>query len=161
VTNVLVGKENPATDQSRTLLDGILTFNVNDDFALMANYDFGKDYGPDLFPGVRGAEANWQGIAGYFKAKLHDNVTISNRYEWFDDRQGFMTGTAQELQSYTATAMFPWQDLTFWAEYRRDWSNEDTFHTTSTGLFGPVQGIRAYQNTILLGLTVNLTKEFN
>jgi hypothetical protein len=159
VTNVLVGKE--VGDNSRMLLDGILTFNVNDEISLMANYDFGKDYAADLLPGVRGAEANWQGIAGYVKVKLSDNITISNRYEWFDDRIGFMTGTAQELQSYTATAMFPWQDLTFWTEYRRDWSNADTFHTSSNGLFGPIQGIRAYQNTITLGLTLALTKEYN
>lgn len=159
ITNVLVGKE--AGDNSRTMLDGVLIFNANDDISLMANYDFGKDYGADILPGVRGPEANWQGIAGYFKAKIHENITISNRYEWFDDRIGYMTGTAQELQSYTATAMFPWEDLTFWTEYRRDWSSADTFHTSSTGLFAPVQGIRAYQNTITLGLTVNLTKEFN
>jgi hypothetical protein len=159
VTNLLVGKEVASTDQSRTLLDGILTFNVNDDFALMANYDFGKDYGPNLLPGVRGAEADWQGIAGYFKAKVSDKITISNRYEWFDDRAGFMTGTAQELQSYTATAMIPWEGASFWAEYRRDWSNADVFHTTSTGLFAPTQGIRAYQNTITLGLTYGFTKE--
>jgi hypothetical protein len=157
VTNVLVGKE--VGDNSRTLLDGILTFNVNDEISLMANYDFGKDYGADILPGVRGPEANWQGIAGYVKVKLHENVTLSSRYEWFDDRIGFMTGTAQELQSYTATAMFPWQGLTLWTEYRRDWSNVDSFHTTSDGVFGPIQGLRAYQNTITLGMTYAFTKE--
>jgi hypothetical protein len=159
VTNILVGKENPATDQSRILLDGILTFNLNDDIAFMANYDFGKDYGLDLLPGVRGPEVNWQGVAGYVKVKLADKVTLSNRYEWFDDRQGAMTQTAQELQSYTATLMIPWEGATFWGEYRRDWSNEDVFHTTSTGVFAPVQGIRAYQNTITFGLTYAFTKE--
>jgi len=159
VTNVLVGKESATTDSSRTLLDGILTFNVNDDLSLMANYDFGKDHGPDLLPGVQGPEADWQGIAAYFKARVADKITISNRYEWFDDRQGFMTGTPQEIQSYTATAMIPWEGLSFWLEYRRDWSNADVFHTSSTGLFGPIQGIRAYQNTVTLGLTYAFTKE--
>lgn len=160
-TNLLYGKENPLTDESRTLLDGVIIFNVNDDISLMANYDFGRDYAANLLPGVRGPEADWQGVAGYVKVKLHDKISVSNRYEWFDDRQGFMTGTAQELQSYTATAMFPWEGATFWTEYRRDWSNADTFNTSSSGLFGPIQGIRAYQNTITLGLTYAFTKEVN
>jgi hypothetical protein len=163
VTNVLVGKEGTPSlsDETRMLFDGILTFNLNDDIAFMANYDFGKDYASDILPGVRGAEQNWQGVAGYAKVKLGEKVTLSNRYEWFDDRQGFRTATPQELQSYTATVMIPWEGATFWGEYRRDWSNMDTFNTSSSGIFGPIQGIRAYQNTITLGLTYGFTKEVN
>jgi len=161
VTNILVGKESSTTDQTRTMLDGILTFNASGNLSFMANYDFGKDYGPNLLPGVRGREQDWQGFAGYFKAKLSDKVTVSNRYEVYDDREGFTTGNTGVLQSYTATAMFPWEGATFWTEFRRDWSKagSDPFHTTSDGLFGPVQGIRGYQNTITLGLTYGFTKE--
>ena len=158
VTNLLVGKE--VGDNSRTLLDGILTFNANKNISLMANYDFGKDYGPNLLPGVRGPEADWQGIAGYFKAKVSDKFTFSSRYEWFDDRIGFMTGgTPQELQSFTVTGMFPWKDMTFWTEYRRDWSDANTFHSSSPGVFAPVQTLTDHQNTITLGLTYAFTKE--
>ena len=157
VTNVLVGKE--VGDNSRTLLDGILTFNASKNISIMANYDFGKDYGPNLLPGVRGPEADWQGIAGYFKAKVSDHFTFAGRYEWFDDRIGFMTGTPQELQSFTETAMVPWKDMTFWAEFRRDWSDAASFHSTDPGVFAPVQKLKEQQNTITLGLTYAFTKE--
>ena len=137
----------------------ILTFNANKNISLMANYDFGKDYGPNLLPGVRGPEADWQGIAGYFKAKVSDHFTFAGRYEWFDDRIGFMTGTPQELQSFTETAMVPWKDMTFWAEFRRDWSDAASFHSTDPGVFAPVQKLKEQQNTITLGLTYAFTKE--
>lgn len=108
---------------------------------------------------MRGPEADWQGIAAYAKAKVHDKLTLSTRYEWFDDRQGFTTGTAQETQSWTATAMIPWEGIVFWGEYRRDWSDSDVFHTTSNGVFAPTQGLSDHQNTFTLGLTYAFTKD--
>jgi len=158
VGNGLWGKENPATDDARSLYDVIVTFNLNDDISFMANGDYGKDKGNNILPGVSGPTAFWQGVAGYVKVKVHDKVTLSSRYEWFDDHDGFMTGADQELQSYTGTAMVPWKDAMFWLEYRRDWSSADTFHTTSQGIFGPIQGIRGYQNTVQVGLTYAFTK---
>jgi len=158
VTNALIGKEVATTDNARQLYDGILTFNANDKLSFMANYDYGRDKGANLLPGVSGPRVFWQGVAGYVKTKLSDKFTLSNRYEWFDDHQGYMTGSTQEMQSYTATAMIPWQDAMFWLEYRRDWSNADTFNTTSSGVFGPIQGIRSYQNTFAIGLTYGFTK---
>jgi len=159
VANTLVGKE--SSDSSRILLDGIATLNVTDKIAFMANYDFGRDYAADILPGVRGRESDWQGIAAYAKVQLAKQLTVSSRYEWFDDRVGFMTlqPGGQTLQSYTATAMVPWDGANFWMEYRRDWSNANVFHSSSTGLFGPVQGIRDYQNTITLGLTYGFEKK--
>jgi hypothetical protein len=46
---------------------------------------------------------------------------------------------------------------TFWAEYRRDWSNKQGmfFVTESSGTRG-----RLNQDTILFGYTVSFTKDF-
>jgi hypothetical protein len=158
VTNFLVGKENPNTDDARQLFDAILSYNHNDDLAFMANYDYGRDKGDELIPGVSGPRVTWQGIAGYARVKLHDKFTLAPRYEWYQDRNGFTTGTAQEMQSFTLTGRVPWDEAMFYIEYRRDWSDADVFNTASEGLFGPTLGIRSYQNTFLLGLTYSFTK---
>jgi hypothetical protein len=59
------------------------------------------------------------------------------------------TGFNQDLQSFTATAQFPWSDLTLWTEYRRDWSTEAVFNKTQ----GEDSSVRDNQNTITFGLT--------
>jgi hypothetical protein len=55
----------------------------------------------------------------------------------------------QNLQSFTATAQFPWSDLTLWTEYRRDWSTESIFNKTQ----GEDSSVLDNQNTITFGLT--------
>jgi hypothetical protein len=148
--NYLFGKENPATDDTRQVFDGVATYTISPDrVSLMANYDYGFDRD---FSGDR---VIWQGIAAYGKAKLSDALTVAGRYEFFDDRNGFTTGITQELQSFTATAQVPWAGFTLWGEYRRDWSNFDTFNKTEDG----VQSLVDNQNTFTIGLTYGFTRE--
>ena len=141
------------------MFDGVLTIAFNDRFTLMGNYDYGQDKAPNLLPGVSGPEVIWQGVAGYAKVKAHDKVILTGRYEWFDDHQGFRTGTLQELQSGTITGQIPVSDVTIWAEYRKDWSNQSVFNKTTEGIFGPVQSLVDSQSTFTLGLTYAFTKE--
>ena len=159
VTNYLTGKEGQDTDNMRKMFDGVLTIALHDRFTLMGNYDYGQDKGPDILPGVSGPEVNWQAAAGYAKVKAHDKFILSGRYEWFDDKQGFRTGTLQELQSGTITGQIPVSDVTIWAEYRKDWSNQSVFNKTTEGIFGPVQSLVDSQSTFTLGLTYAFTKE--
>jgi Putative beta-barrel porin-2, OmpL-like. bbp2 len=158
VTNFMWGKEDPNTNNGRQLYEGILTYPISDKFSLMADYNYGQDKGPDLLPGVSGPLVIWQGVAGYAKYAL-PHATLAARYEWFQDRNGYRTGTAQELQSATGTVTFPiMTDLNVWGEYRMDWSNQSSFPKTSQGVFGPVQGLDDHQNTFLIGVTYNFTK---
>lgn len=162
VTNYLTGKEGNSTDNMRHLFDGIVTINLHDRFTLMGNVDYGQDKAADILPGVSGPRVVWQGIAGYAKIKAHDKVILSGRYEWFDDQDGFRTGTVQEMQSGTFTAQFPIvNDLVVWGEFRQDWSNRSTFPKTSEGVFAPVQSLTDHQNTFVVGLTYSFTKTVN
>jgi hypothetical protein len=119
ITNLLWGKEIAGSDDARTLLDGILTFNLNEKVSFMANYDYVQDRGFSSFSGISGPRVFWQGVAGYIKVKPVEQMGLSARYEWFGDHNGFATGAAQDLQSYTGTVTVPWSDLTFWGEFRR------------------------------------------
>jgi Putative beta-barrel porin-2, OmpL-like. bbp2 len=150
-TNVLIGRENlvafgiPSTgDGYRQLFDGVLTYKPTQRASLMANYNYTRDkaMGPGVF---------WQGIAAYGKLKANERVTFASRYEWFgDNHNAFRTGINQNLQSFTATAQFPWSDLTLWAEYRRDWSTEAIFNKTQGT---EDSSVLDNQNTITFGLT--------
>jgi hypothetical protein len=166
ITNAMWGKELQGSDKARTTLDGIATFTLNDKVSFQANYDYVKDHQvPSLIPvscTPRGSEPGcavfWQGIAGYVQAKPSDKITLAARYEWFGDHNGFTTGFAQDLQSYTGTATIPWSDLNLWIEYRRDTSDVASFNEYSQGVFGPsVTSVKA-QNTITIGLVYAFTK---
>ena len=160
VTNFLWGKESSAIPDAREMYDGTLMITLTDRITFMANYDYGRDHfaASSIIPGITGPAAHWQGVAGYLKAKAGDKLTLSTRYEWFDDHDGLMTGTAQELQSATGTATIPWSDLNFWLEFRRDWGNRFTFLGTNPGVFGPVTTFREDQTTFTIGLTYTFTK---
>jgi len=92
----------------------------------------------------------WQGVAAYGKVKASKRLTVASRYEWFgDDHNAFRTGINQNLQSYTATAQFPWSDPTLWTEYRCDWSTEAIFNKTQ----GEDSSVLNNQNAVTFGLT--------
>ncbi len=58
---------------------------------------------------------------------------LTGRYEYFNDPNGFSTGTAQHLQEFTATYEYKWAaGLLSRVEYRRDWSNVDFFTKGNT-----------------------------
>src|SRR5882672_1499234 len=92
----------------RHLSDTVITYNPTAKLSLMANYDYGHDHivasetvgVPPFFVGPR---AVWSGLAGYVKYAPNDKYAFSLRGEYFDDNQGFSTGTSQELSEFTAT----------------------------------------------------------
>ena len=62
-------------------------------------------------------------MAGRVQTSTH--TAFSLRYENYNDRQGFITGLNQKLNSFTATGEYKWvQGLLARLEYRRDWSNK-------------------------------------
>ncbi len=84
------------------------------------------------------------------RLRRHEQVTANPRwpdgYEYFDDNQGFATGTAQNVTSSPATYEYKWlTGLLMRGEFRRDWSDVAFFHKGDTSM------VKA-QSTATLGL---------
>jgi len=108
-------------DDWRHLSDTIVTYTVNKQVSVAANYDYAQDK-------VAGESVKWQGIAGYLKYQANDWFALSPRFELFDDKDGFSTGTVQTVKEATVTAEFKHKDgLIMRLEYRGDFSDEAFF----------------------------------
>ncbi len=122
IQNILVGPEQTDNaDDVRTYSDTNLALTLNDKTTAGLNYVYAAD-------SVADEGVNWQGLALYFRRQLTDVFAVSPRLEFFDDKDGFVTGTGQSLKEFTLTGEFKSpQGLIFRAEYRRDWSDQDYF----------------------------------
>lgn len=129
VQNYMAGPEQAANNRDwRRLSDTIVTLTVTPKLSLMANYDYGTDM-------IAGARARWQGAAGYARFQANKWMAFSPRFEWYDDAQGFTTGSVQRLKEVTGTFELKPTDAFIWRlEYRTDLSNAAVFKTASGAL---------------------------
>lgn len=129
VQNYMSGPEQTGNnDDWRQISDTVATFTVNPRLSLMANYDYGTDT-------IAGTKAHWQGMAGYARFQANPWFAFSPRFEWYDDPQGFTTGTVQTLKEVTGTFELKPTDAFIWRlEYRTDFSNQAVFKTAGGGL---------------------------
>jgi len=135
----------------RHLLDTVITYNPTAKLSFMANYDYGRQSFDTVYQSANAIPyplAKWSGLAGYAKYAPNDKWAIALRGEYFDDNQGFTTGTAQELSEFTATLQRTISSkLIARLEGRRDMTDARTF------LRGPAPGTGVSgQNTVTLGL---------
>lgn len=135
------GPEGPnGTDSYRNLFDSIATWTVHPRLSLMTNVDIGRDE-------VDGQTAAWQGVAVYGRVSVRPTWAITPRFEVFEDRDGFATGTAQTLREVTLTSDHTlFRGLSLRLEYRRDWSTAEFFEYRD-------DQFRPRQNTFLVGFT--------
>jgi Putative beta-barrel porin-2, OmpL-like. bbp2 len=140
--NYLGGPQTPDTNSHwRNLSDTVATINVTKKLTLLENFDYGSG---DMIPGVNSVQ--WKGIATYAKYAFNDQYSFGVRYEYFDDRDGFATGTAQHINEYTVTLQRTFaHDLVSRLEFRRDMSNQPFFPRG-------VAELTKNQNTLELGL---------
>ncbi|HYA86576.1 MAG TPA: outer membrane beta-barrel protein, partial [Nitrospirota bacterium] len=90
-----------------------------------------------------GSDAEWYGVAGYAKYDFSDLASGTVRLEYFDDRDGFRTGTPQKVKEVTLTPEFRVaKNLIVRPEYRHDWSDKEFFDS----------GKKKEQDTIALGV---------
>jgi len=130
----------------RFLTDTTLTLTATDKVSLMANYDYGKD-------SVLGTNVKWQGIALYARLQAKSWWALTPRFEWFDDADGFATGTAQKVKEFTITTEQKLgSNLLTRVEYRRDFSDQPFF--TKNGL------PKKSQDNITVGLVYIFTRSF-
>jgi hypothetical protein len=135
------GPENAGTNKGwRELYDTTLLLTPSD----KANFYINYDYGQNKFP-VAG-KAVWTGIAGAAHFQLNNFWAISPRGEWFSDRNGFSTGTKQNLKEFTLTLEGKMAEgLLARLEFRDDWSDQKFFQRGGPGLV-------TSQPTVVLGV---------
>jgi hypothetical protein len=122
IENFMFGPEqNDDNDDWRKMSDTVVTYAATKQVTLAANYDHGQDT-------VDGESVTWHGVAGYAKYQPKDWFAFSPRVEWYRDKDGFSTGTAQTLKEATLTAEFKHKDgIIMRLEYRGDFSDEPFF----------------------------------
>jgi hypothetical protein len=131
--NWMGGPEQPDNnDNFRHLSDTLATYTYNPKLSLAAEYDYGHEKLPT-------GSVHWSGFAGFAKYQATPTVAVSPRFEFYDDADGYTTGTAQKLKEVTGTVELKAADNLLWRiEYRCDWSNQKPF-LKSDGSFQDTQ----------------------
>ena len=140
-TNVYyVGPEKPHTTTGvRHLFDTTVQVNPNDHLSYYINFDYGQD------KNIGSGSSKWTGIAGAAQYKFAKKFAIAGRTEFFDDVDGFATGTKQKLKEVTLTGEYKMTDwLLSRLEFRNDWSDQPFFENKTSG--------SKTQPTFLLGM---------
>lgn len=138
--NYYVGPEKTHTNTGlRQLYDTTVLVNANDKFSYYVNFDYGRD------KNIGQGAAQWAGIAGAARYALTKKFAVAGRLEWFDDPDGFSTGTAQRVKEATFTGEYKMSSwLMSRLEFRDDLSNQPYFQKNA--------GTAKSQPTILLGV---------
>lgn len=126
--NYYTGTEKPDGEKGRRhLYDTTLLLTLTPRLNSYINFDYGVDRL------AAGGNARWVGIAGAARYAVSRWFAVAPRIEWFNDAEGFATGTAQKLKEATLTFEFKMKDgLLSRLEYRRDWSNTRFFERGAT-----------------------------
>lgn len=142
--NYYVGPEKTDTNKGlRQLFDTTVLVNPTRTTSFYVNYDYGVD------KKILGGENRWTGIAGAARFQLTKVFAVSPRVEWFNDADGFATGTVQKVKEATLTGEFKIREgVLTRLEYRRDWSNAPFFDR------GATPGAYKNQDTLLAGLVL-------
>lgn len=122
----------------RHLFDTVATWHVHPRVSVMGNLDIGRDE-------IAGQRVAWHGLAGYVRVQVLPTWHLTPRVEWFEDAQGFATGTSQTLREVTLSSEHALVGgLSARVEYRRDWSSEAFFAYRG-------DQFRRSQHTVLFG----------
>jgi hypothetical protein len=117
-------------NSQRQLLDAVVTWAATDNLTLIVNYDWAKQK-----DGIAiGSDASWEGLAGYAIFTINDQWKATLRAEYFNDKDGFETGTVQKWKEATASLSFlPTKAAEIRFELRNDKSDKAFFTETNSG----------------------------
>jgi hypothetical protein len=140
--NYYIGPDHPHTTKRwRNLYDTSVAVNQTDNLSWYLNFDYGRD--KNIGPGA----SQWTGLAGAARYAIGKKYAVATRLEFFDDCNGLLTGTAQDVKEFTLTGEYK---LTGWlmtrAEFRTDWSSKPVFEKQNQPAGAKTQP------TVLLGL---------
>ena len=78
---------------NRSLMDGVATYHLTSNLTAILNGDYAtqtKTVSPSFVSGV--GTVTWGGVAGYLSYALNPKVTVTGRYEFLTDPQGYLSG---------------------------------------------------------------------
>jgi Putative beta-barrel porin-2, OmpL-like. bbp2 len=144
--NVLTGPEQDNSNNKRTLCDVVATIKPVKKLSFILNYDYGYESKVTDAAGTYLGGVHWDGISGIAKYDISDKNSAAIRGEYFDDKDGARTGTAQKLKEVTLT----WETkldggIIVRPEYRHDMSNVESFDNNT----------KQSQDTLALGVMYN------
>ncbi len=141
--NYYVGPEKNTDAGRRHFFDTVLTMNPDDKTSMYVNLDIASDKSK-----IAG-DNKWWGIGFAARRQINSWFAMSPRIEFYDDKNGFITGTPQKLKEFTITGEVKMQKgfLTR-LEYRKDWSDKPYFDR------GNQTGNHKSQDTLLIGFVV-------
>ncbi|MBM3786229.1 MAG: porin [Acidobacteria bacterium] len=127
----------------RNFADTVVSAKVNDQVALLFNYDYGTE------ANINGGRGQFQGFAAAARYQFNKKIAFSPRLEFYQDRDGVTSGVAQNLKEVTLTGEYKFTDWMLGrVEFRRDASNQPYFDR-GNGIANAKQ-----QTTVLAGLVV-------
>ncbi|HYP15110.1 MAG TPA: porin [Bryobacteraceae bacterium] len=128
----------------RHFYDTVVALNPNGKVSGLINFDYGQENnaGSDPF--------KFYAVSVAARALGGDHFAISPRYDWYKDRDGFITGASRTLQEFTLTGDWKLRDgfLTRF-EYRRDWASTPFYD------YGNEVQSSKDMNTFLIGFVFN------
>jgi hypothetical protein len=135
-----VDSVNRDVNRIRNLYDTTLLLTPTDKVNAYLNFDYGRQ-------NLASGSAHWIGFAGAVHVQLSKRFAITPRAEYFNDADGFSTGTKQHLHEVTVTGECKIIDgFLARLEYRHDGSNVDFFD------HGTAPASSRTQSTVALGL---------
>jgi len=150
VQNYMIGpEENSLNSHVRQLSDTVITYSPTSKLSFIVNGDYGRGdrYITDPVTNTFSHPAFWTGVAGYVKYALNSHSAIVTRYEYYDDHDGFTTGTLVPTHFNEFTTTFERliaHHIISRFEFRRDMSNQPVFLKGSNPVLA--------QNTLTAGL---------
>ncbi len=133
--NYLVGPENNNTAYGvRNLIDTTLLLTPPGKINAYINFDFGANQDANEAQGDNKTHT-WDGVAFALHDQANAKSAVSLRGEYFNDPDGFQTGTAQHIEEFTFTYEYKWvEGLLARFEYRGDFSSQSVFHKDASSM---------------------------
>jgi hypothetical protein len=120
-------EKNDINSGFRHFYDSVLTVSGSKASAYLT-FDYGVDKYIDRPGGTR-----FYGIGMASKFQLTERIAFAPRFEFYNDIDGFITGTAQKLKEVTLTGEYKLaNNFITRLEYRRDWSNQAIYERGQT-----------------------------
>jgi hypothetical protein len=144
--NYLEGPNNFGTTQGkRNLIDTTILLTPNSKLNVYINGDWGRNNN------VGKGYGQWYGLAGAARYQIAKLFAAAGRVEFFNDPQGFSTGTTQTIKEVTGTGEFKLNDhLLTRLELRHDSSDKAFFE------HAPGQPLTKGETTVTIGLVALL-----